>query len=87
MRDYRTAKIDANTRALLDYALKLTLYPAKMGQADVDHLREVGFDDEAVVAVAMVASYFNFINRIADGLGVDLEPEMHRADVFPPFEP
>lgn len=74
--DYRTAELPPPLRALLDYALKLTLEPARMEQGDVDVLREHGFDDEQILCANLVASYFNFINRVADGLGVDLEPEM-----------
>lgn len=49
-----------------------------MTAADVDALRDVGLDDTAIHDVCTVAAYFNYINRIADGLGVDLEPEMAR---------
>ena len=71
--DYRKAPFDAATRALLDYAWKLTLTPADMSQADVDALRKAGFDDRGVSDAAQVIAYFNYINRIADGLGVDPE--------------
>jgi uncharacterized peroxidase-related enzyme len=62
--------------ALCDYAAKLTKTPAEIGQEDIDQLRSVGLDDRAITDACQVVSYFNYINRIADGLGVDLEPEM-----------
>lgn len=63
-------------RALCAYAEKLTLTPGQMVEADVEALREVGLSDEQILNAAATCSYFNFINRMADGLGVDLEPEM-----------
>lgn len=63
-------------RALCDYALKLTLTPGEMVEADVASLRSVGFDDRAIHDAAQTIAYFNYINRIADGLHVDLEAEM-----------
>lgn len=74
--DYRQAPLSPEHRALADYAVKLTLTPGKMSQRDVDLLRATGFDDDQITNANLVASYFNFINRVADGLGVDLEPEM-----------
>ena len=76
MLDFREADISVELRALGDYAMKLTLTPALMSQVDVDALRDVGFTDAQVLAANLVASYFNFINRVADGLGVDLEDWM-----------
>ena len=63
-------------RALLQYAERLTLAPASVQDVHVAALREVGLDDRAIHDAAQVAAYFAYINRIADGLGVDLEPEM-----------
>jgi uncharacterized peroxidase-related enzyme len=76
MADFREAELSPSLRALGDYALKLTLSPAKMGREDVTVLRSHGFTDEQILAANLVASYFNFINRVADGLGVDLEDWM-----------
>ncbi len=76
MTDYRTADLTPADRALCDYATKLTKEPGAMTVADVDALRAHGLDDAAIHDAAQVAAYFNYINRIADGLGVDLEPEM-----------
>ena len=74
--DYTQANLTDIDRALCDYAMKLTKNPAGVSQGDVDHLRSVGLDDRAITDVCQVISYFNYINRIAEGLGVDLEPEM-----------
>jgi len=61
---------------LIDWCVKLTRAPATCGQADVLALRETGWTDPEISAAAMVCSYFNFINRVADGLGVDHEDWM-----------
>jgi uncharacterized peroxidase-related enzyme len=59
---------------MLDYAEKLTRTPAAVGREDVEALRRVGFSDADVLHVAEVTAYYAFVNRIADGLGVELEP-------------
>lgn len=74
--DYRTAPIDDAIRGLLEYAEKLTRRPGAMREDDVQRLRGLGWSDRAIHDAAQVAAYFNYINRVADGLGVDLEPEM-----------
>jgi len=74
--DYRTAELDEATRAVLDFAVKLTRTPGEMKPSDVDTLRQHGLSELAIHDVVQVTAYFNYINRIADGLGVDLEPEM-----------
>ena len=68
-------ELPAKLRALLDYAVKLTRSPSAMVEADVVALREQGFDDRAIVDANQVASYFNYVNRVADGLGVELESD------------
>jgi len=60
-------------RALLAYADKLTLTPGAMTGGDVERLRAAGFDDRAVHDACAIVAYFAFVNRIADGLGVELE--------------
>lgn len=60
-------------RRLVDFALKLTRSPASMTAADVALLREEGLSDAAVHDAAAVTAYFNFVNRLAQGLGVELE--------------
>ncbi len=74
--DYRTAPIDPAVRGLLEYVEKLTRHPGAMSPDDVKRLRESGWSDRAIHDAAQVTAYFNYINRVADGLGVDLEPEM-----------
>ena len=65
-------------RALLRYVTKLTLTPGRMDAADVESLRAAGFDDRAIHDACAIASYYAFVNRIADGLGVELEPGRDR---------
>ncbi|MEZ4653069.1 MAG: hypothetical protein R3E12_05530 [Candidatus Eisenbacteria bacterium] len=60
-------------RAMLDYALRLTVDPAGIDRDAIDRLRAVGFDDRAIHDICAVTAYFAFVNRIADGLGVELE--------------
>jgi uncharacterized peroxidase-related enzyme len=74
--DYRQADLSDADRALCDYAVKLTLTPGAMTEQDVQTLRAHGFDDAQITIAAQVISYFNYINRIADGLGVDNESWM-----------
>lgn len=59
---------------MLDYVDQLTRYPASISESDVADLRESGFSDRAILDMNQVAAYYNFVNRIADGLGVELEP-------------
>jgi uncharacterized peroxidase-related enzyme len=73
--DWRTAPLEPPQRALLTYAEKLTLHPGDMLEEDLLPLREAGLDDRAILEVNLVVAYFAYANRIADGLGVQLEPE------------
>lgn len=74
--DWTKASLSDADRALLAYAVKLTKAPGDMTRDDVEGLRAVGFDDRAISDAVQVISYFNYINRVADGLGVDLEEWM-----------
>ena len=58
---------------MLDYAVKLTQTPSAVSEADVSALKEHGFDDASVLDMCQVTSYYNYVNRLADGLGVELE--------------
>ena len=58
---------------MLDYTVKLTRTPSAMTADDIDLLRAVGFEDRAVHDICAIAAYFGFVNRIADGLGVEME--------------
>lgn len=71
--DHTTAHLGERERAILDYAVKLTRRPGKMDSGDVDALREAGLDDSEILDVCQVTAYFNYVNRLADGLGVELE--------------
>ena len=73
VRDWRTAPLSAADQALCSYAEKLTLHQDESGEADIDKLRAQGFDDRAIHDATQVIAFFNYITRIADGLGV--EPE------------
>ena len=75
-RDWRGAELGEPDRALCAYAEKLTRDPAGMSDADVVTLRAAGFSDEAIHDATQVIGYFAYINRVADALGTDLEPEM-----------
>lgn len=68
-------RLDPRLRALCVYALALTREPAGIEESDLEALREAGLDDRALVDANQVVSYFNYVNRIADGLGVELELE------------
>src|SRR3954469_193531 len=69
-RDYTTAALSPADRAMLDYAAKLTRHAWTVTPADLDGLRAVGFDDRGILQINLIASWFNYINRVADGLGV-----------------
>ena len=71
--DYRKADLHAADLAMLDYAVKLTHAPGDMIEADVSSLRAQGFDDRAIHDICAITAYYAFVNRIADGLGVELE--------------
>ena len=58
---------------MLDYAVKLSLEPWNMGEADVQKLRDAGFSNHGILDIAHVTGYYAYVNRIADGLGVELE--------------
>ncbi len=75
MTDYRQARLESRDRAMLDFAVKLTEAPASMTSTDVEALRAVGFDDPAIHDIVQVAALFNYYDRLADGLGIDMEPE------------
>jgi uncharacterized peroxidase-related enzyme len=70
--------VSARSRAMLEYAVKLTKHPAKMTKPDVDKLRTAGLSDNEILQVNLIASYFNFVNRIVSGLGVTLENKESR---------
>ena len=68
--DYRTAPITEQERVMLDYVVKLTKDATKCSPKDHEALRAVGFDDRGILQITLIASWFNYINRVADALGV-----------------
>jgi uncharacterized peroxidase-related enzyme len=70
--DYRHAGLDRKDLAMLEYAEKMTLRPSEITETDVQALRQVGWSDKAILDIAAVTSYRNFITRMADALGVEL---------------
>lgn len=73
--DHSRAGLDDDEEAMLDYVIKLTKTPAEMSEEDIEKLRGYGFGDDDILNIDLVASYFNFVNRIALGLGVEFLPE------------
>ena len=81
--DWRRAGLPEHTLAALAFAEKLTLTPQQMSQQDIQVLRGCGYSDEEIHDITQIAAFFNYINRIADGLGVPPEDFMEvwpRAD-------
>jgi len=68
--DYRSAAISDQDRAMLDYVVKLTKDATKVSPDDHAKLRAAGFDDRGILQITLIASWFNYINRVADALGV-----------------
>ena len=68
--DYRTAPISEQERVMLDYVVQITRDATRISPADHDRLRSVGFDDRGILQITLIASWFNYINRVADALGV-----------------
>jgi uncharacterized peroxidase-related enzyme len=68
--DYTTAPISEQDRVMLDYVVKLTKDATRCSPADHERLRAAGFDDRGILQITLIASWFNYINRVADALGV-----------------
>ncbi len=71
--DYEKAPINRQDRVMLDYVIKLTRDATKVRPEDHDRLRDAGFDDKGILQITLIASWFNYINRVADALGVGRE--------------
>jgi uncharacterized peroxidase-related enzyme len=68
--DFRTAPISQKDRVMLEFAVKLTKDATKISPDDHAALRQVGFDDRGILQVTLIAAWFNYINRVADALGI-----------------
>ena len=68
--DYKSAPITEQDRVMLDYVVQVTKDATRIFPADHERLRAVGFDDQAILQITLIASWFNYINRVADALGV-----------------
>jgi alkylhydroperoxidase family enzyme len=72
--DYAKAPLTVPERAMVEYVVQLTKDATKISRTYHERLREVGFDDKAILQITLIASWFNYINRVADSLGVGREP-------------
>ena len=72
--DWRSAGLSTARKAMLTFAVKLTRTPGAMCEADVTELRAAGFSDRDVLDIVEVTAYYAYANRIADGLGIEVEP-------------
>jgi len=72
-KDYTTAPISPQDLVMLDYVVKLTKDATKVWKDDIERLRAAGFDDRGILQITLIASWFNYINRVADALGVGRE--------------
>ena len=72
-KDYTTAPITPQERVMVDYVVKVTKDATKVWKDDMDRLRAVGFDDRGILQITLIAAWFNYINRVADSLGVGRE--------------
>ena len=75
-KDYTTAPITPQERVMVDYVVKLTKDATKVWKDDIEGLRAAGFDDRGILQITLIASWFNYINRVADSLGVGRNPKL-----------
>jgi uncharacterized peroxidase-related enzyme len=69
-KDYTTAPITPPERVMVEYVVKLTKDATRVWKDDIEGLRAAGFDDRGILQITLIASWFNYINRVADALGV-----------------
>jgi alkylhydroperoxidase family enzyme len=69
-KDYRSAPISEQDRTMLDYVVQVTKDATRIIPAHHQRLRAAGFDDKAILQITLITSWFNYINRVADALGV-----------------
>jgi uncharacterized peroxidase-related enzyme len=82
--DYRSAPITDAERAMLDFSVQISADATRITRDDVDGLRRHGFDDRAILQITLIASWFNYINRVADALGVGRDDPTGNAMPVPP---
>jgi uncharacterized peroxidase-related enzyme len=75
VKDFRKLDLPDKAKSMLEYAEKLTLHPDQMSENDMVVLRENGFSDEQILSIVLIVNYFNFVNRLANGLGVEFTQE------------
>ena len=78
--DFQTADIDETTKAILEFAVKVTKSAPTITPADLEHLRSYGLTDEALFAIVEVVGFFNYVNRIADAFGIELDDFLEGRD-------
>lgn len=72
--DWRSLELSPADQRMLAYAEKVTADPASVRPQDLDTLRDVGFTDQAILQINLITSFFNYVNRVADGLGIGRGP-------------
>ena len=82
--DFQTADIDKTTKAILEFAVKVTKAAPTVTPADLERLRGFGFTDEALFAIVEVTGFFNYVNRIADAFGIELDDFLEGRDFGKP---
>ncbi len=78
--NYEKAPISRQDRVMLDYVIKLTKEATKVRPDDHERLRDAGFDDKGILQITLIASWFNYINRVADSLGVGRDAVVNQTD-------
>ncbi len=71
--DFQAADIDATTKAILEFAVKVTKAAPTLTPSDLEHLRSHGLTDEALFAIVEVVGFFCYVNKIADAFGIELD--------------
>lgn len=84
--DWKTADLNKADRQMLVYCEKLTLRPWDMVEQDVVDLRKVGFTDGAILDINQVTGYYAYVNRLADGLGVEIEGFFKEQEAYQLFK-
>ena len=79
--DYRTAPLSGPDRTMLDYVEKVTRDATRVGPDDHQRLRAAGFDDKGILQITLIAAWFNYINRVADALGVGRDRLVNESDL------